>query len=166
MDINRLTQKSQEALHEAQNIAVRHGHVEVDSEHLLLALCQQPEGLIPRLLDKLGRPADVVTAEVERRLNARPSVSGPGAEPGKIFISQRLNSVLADAETQAKRLKDEYVSVEHLILAMLSDNSPANTSGQLLRELGITRDRFLAALTEVRGHQRVQSNNPDRKSVV
>src|SRR5690606_31162524 len=109
MDPNRLTQKSQEAVHDAQAIAVKRGHQQVDGLHLLLALCQQENGLVPRLLDKLNRPADVVIAEVERQLDRRPSVSGPGGEPGRIYVTQEFNQLFVDAETHAKRLKDEYI---------------------------------------------------------
>ena len=160
MDPNRLTQKCQEALHEAQNLAVERGHQGIDCEHLLLALCCQEQGLVPRLLDKLGRPADVVTAELERQLQQRPAVSGGGTEPGKILITPQLEQVLVDAEKQAKRLKDEYVSVEHLVLAVLAQGA-ATAAGRILKELGVTADTFLAALTEVRGNQRVQSANPE-----
>ncbi len=161
MDTNRLTQKSQEALREANAVALRFGHVEIDDLHLLLALAQQPEGLVPRLLQKLNRPAEVVVAEVERQLQKRPSIKGPGApgaEVGKVYVTQQLNHLLVEADKEAKRLKDEYVSVEHLVLAMLASNAPA---GKLLKDLGVSRDAFLKALTEVRGNQRVQSDNPE-----
>ncbi|MCE9589674.1 MAG: ATP-dependent chaperone ClpB [Planctomycetes bacterium] len=158
MDPNKLTQKCQEALQDAQNEAVRRGHQAVDVEHVLLALCRQADGLIPRLLQKLNRPADVVAGEVGRELDRRPSVSG-GTEPGKIYLTPQLNQVLVDAEDQAKRLKDEYVSVEHLVLAMLQQS--ATPAGKILKTLGVTRDTFLNALTQVRGNQRVQSANPE-----
>ena len=160
MDPNLLTQKCQEALHEAQAEAVRRGHQAVDTEHLLLALCQQDGGLIPRLLERLERPADVVMAELERELNKRPSVSGPGIEPGKVFLTQPLNEVLVAAEAQAKQLKDEYVSVEHLVLAMLKKGDQT-AAGKILTTLGILRDDFLHAMNDVRGNQRVQSANPE-----
>ena len=159
MDINKLTQKSQEALQAAQSIGVQRGHQEVDGEHLLLALIQQEGGLVPRLFEKLSRPVDVIAAELERNLNKRPSVSHGGAQPGQVAISQQTQRILVNAEKQAARLKDEYVSVEHLILAMLEDST--STAGNILRTLGISRDAFLKALTEVRGSQRVQSANPE-----
>ena len=107
MDINRLTQKSQDALQEAQALATRMGHVEVDGEHLLLALVDQPQGLVPRLLDQAGADTEELRADLERELNRRPKVSGPGAVPGQVSITARLAKVLEAAEREAKRLKDE-----------------------------------------------------------
>lgn len=160
MDPNRLTQKSQEALKEAQNKAVQLAHHDVDGEHLLWALCRQEDGLVGRLLEKMNRPADVLVAELERELDRRPSVSGPGSEPGTVYVTDRLNQVLVNAEQQAKRLKDEYVSVEHLFLALVEEGQ-STAAGKILNGLGITRDAFLDALTKVRGSQRVQSANPE-----
>ena len=160
MDFNQFTQKTQEAMQAAQNIAVTRGHQAVDTEHLLYALCEQDGGLVPRLLEKLGRPADVVVGELGRELDKRPHVAGPGVEPGKVYLTQPLNEVLVNAEQQAKRLKDQYVSVEHLLLAILDkpDKTPA---GRILKGLGVTRDALLSAMTQVRGNQRVQSANPE-----
>jgi len=160
MDINRLTQKSQEALQDAQTKALRFGHAEIDVEHLLLALLEQPEGLVPRLFRKMDIPVEAVKEKVEGELEKRPRVSGPATEPDKVYITQRLNKLLVSAEDHAKRLKDEYVSVEHLILAMIEEGAGA-PAGRILKEFNITRDRFLQALTDVRGHQRVQSANPE-----
>ncbi len=166
MDINRLTQKSQEALQAAQTKALRFGHQEADTEHLLLALLEQPEGLVPRLLARMDVPAASLTAELERELSRRPSVTGPGVEAGKIYVSNRLQQVFLRAEDEAKRLKDEYVSVEHLVLAMIEEGSAtaasaASPAGRALATFGVTRDRFLAALTAVRGNQRVTSAMPE-----
>lgn len=160
MDMNRLTQKSQEALAQAQSIAIGYGQTEVDGEHLLLALLRQPDGLIPRLVERMEIPLDSLTASVEREIARRPRVSGPGLDPNRIAISVRLGQVLAAAEERARRLKDEYVSVEHLFLAILEEggNTPG---GRLLRQAGITGDRFLEALTAVRGHTRVTSATPE-----
>ena len=160
MDPNRMTQKTQEALNEAQNLAVRYGHQEVDGEHLLLALLDQPEGLVPRLFNKMDVPVENLRAEVEAGIQNRPSVSGPGMEAGKIYVTQRLNRVLIHADEEAKRLKDEYVSVEHLALALI-DEGAATQSGRIITNFNISRDRFLQALTEVRGHQRVTSATPE-----
>jgi ATP-dependent Clp protease ATP-binding subunit ClpB len=160
MDINKLTQKSQEALQSAQTKALRFGHQEVDVEHLLLALLEQPEGLVPRLLTRMDVPSSQLVTEVERELSRRPSVSGPGAEAGKVYVTQRLQKLFVTAEDEAKRLKDEYVSVEHLVLAMLDEGS-GTVAGRILAQFGVTRDRFLSALTAVRGNQRVTSAMPE-----
>jgi ATP-dependent Clp protease ATP-binding subunit ClpB len=160
MDLNRLTQKCQEALHDAQNRAVRCGHQEVDVEHLLAALLGQPEGLLPRLLNKMDIVPEALLAEVERDLECRPQVGGPGVEPGKVYLTRRLNEVLVRAEDEARRLKDEYVSVEHLVLAMLDEGAAAPAAGAL-KKFGITRDAFLKTLSAVRGSQRITSASPE-----
>ncbi|HEX2223108.1 MAG TPA: ATP-dependent chaperone ClpB [Thermoanaerobaculia bacterium] len=160
MDINRLTQKSQEALQAAQTKALRYGHQEVDGEHLFLALLEQPEGLVPRLLTRMDVAQDALKADLERELSRRPRVSGPGAEAGKIYVTQRLQQLFLRAEDEAKRLKDEYVSVEHLLLALIEEG-PTAPSGRLLGQFNTTRDRFLSALTAVRGNQRVTSAMPE-----
>ncbi len=159
MDMNRLTQKSQDALSLAQNKAVTFGHQEVDCDHLLLGLVEQEDGLIGRLCHKMSVPAETLALAAERQLQARPSVSGPGFEAGKIMISQALSRVLVEAEKHAKRMKDEYVSVEHLMLGLLAlQNTPTVA---LLASFEINHDSFLHALQEVRGNQRVQSANPE-----
>jgi ATP-dependent Clp protease ATP-binding subunit ClpB len=160
MDPNKLTQKSQEALHDAQTKALRYGHQEVDGEHLLLALLEQPEGLVPRLFNKMDVPVENLKAEVEGELRKRPSVSGAGTEAGKIYVTQRLNRILIKAQEEAQRLKDDYVSVEHLALAMIEEGA-ATAASQIFKNFNITRDHFLQALTEVRGHQRVTSATPE-----
>jgi ATP-dependent Clp protease ATP-binding subunit ClpB len=160
MDPNRLTQKSQEALHDAQTKALRFGHTEVDVEHLLLALLDQPDGLVPRLLMRAGADYDALHNGLELHLEGRPRVSGPGAAPGQVYVSRALNQVLDEAEQEAQRLKDEYVSVEHILLAIVA-TSTGTVAGRLLRENGITRERFLEVLTQVRGAQRVTSANPE-----
>ncbi|MFG2828267.1 ATP-dependent chaperone ClpB [Streptomyces sp. NPDC048434] len=160
MDMNRLTQKSQEALQEAQTIAGRMDQTEVDGEHLLLALLDQPEGLVPRLFDQAGADTDALRAAVMSELSRRPKVTGPGATPGQVYVTQRLAKLLDSAEQEAKRLKDEYVSVEHLVLALIDEGSKT-AAGRLLKEHGITKDSFLSALTRVRGNQRVTSATPE-----
>ncbi len=160
MDPNRLTQKCQEALAEAQKLAVRHGHQQVDGEHLLAALAEQPEGLLPRLLAKMDVPSDDLRRELRDELERLPRVGGPGAEPGKVYVTQRLNELLVRAEDEAKRLKDEYVSVEHLVLALVAEGD-RTAAGRLLAKHGVTHDAFLAALSDVRGSQRVQSATPE-----
>ena len=160
MDFNRLTQKSQEAFAEAQNKAVTCGHVEVDGEHLLWALLEQQDGLVPRLLTRMDVRPEMIKQEVEAELDRRPHVSGPGAEPGKIYVSQRLSRILVAGENEAKRLKDEYVSVEHLFMALLGEGDKF-PSGWILKKAGIDREKFLKTLTDVRGNQRVTSANPE-----
>ena len=160
MDFNKLTQKSQEAFAEAQNKAVTQGHVEVDGEHLLWALLDQADGLVTRVLQRMDLRPESLKKAVEEDLERRPHVSGPGAEPGKIYVSQRLNRILVAAEQEAKRLKDEYVSAEHLFMALLAEGDKT-PSGKLLKQAGIDREKFLTALTAVRGNQRVTSSNPE-----
>jgi len=160
MDLNRLTQKSQEALSEAQNLAISYGHQEVDGEHLLLALLQQEGGLIPRLLDRMDVPGANLREAVEKELAKRPRISGGSTEQGKMYVTQRLQKLFVQAEAQAKRLKDEYISVEHLFAALLEEGDTTR-GGKILRSFGIDEARFLKVLHEVRGRVRVQSDNPE-----
>jgi ATP-dependent Clp protease ATP-binding subunit ClpB len=160
MDMSRLTQKSQEALQLAQSAAQRLGHTETDGEHLLLALLEQPEGLVPRLLEQTGADVAALRADVESELARRPKVTGPGITPGQITVTRRLAGVLEAAEREAKRLKDSYVSVEHLVLA-LAEEGTSSAAGKLLAKHGITRESFLASLTKIRGNQRVTSATPE-----
>jgi len=160
MDLNRLTQKSQEALHDAQTKALRFGHTEVDGEHLLLALLDQGEGLVGPLLARAGADPDRVREDLEAELRRRPRVSGPGAAPGQVFVTQRLSRLIEAATREAHRLKDEYVSVEHLVVVLLDEGS-SSAAGRLLQQQGLTRNGFLSALTEIRGHQRVTSATPE-----
>ncbi|MEU9746603.1 ATP-dependent chaperone ClpB [Streptomyces niveus] len=160
MDMNRLTQKSQEALQEAQSVAVRMGQTEVDGEHLLLALLDQRDGLTTRLLADAGADPAALRDAVEADLAKRARTTGPGAAPGQVMVTQRLARLLDTAEQEAKRLKDEYVSTEHLVLALVDEGS-TTAAGRRLGEQGVGKDSFLAALTAVRGNQRVTSANPE-----
>jgi ATP-dependent Clp protease ATP-binding subunit ClpB len=160
MDPSHLTQKSAEALHDAQTKALRFGHTEVDGEHLLLALLDQGDGIVPSLLAQAGADPDRLRSGLEAELGRRPRVSGPGVSPGQISVTQRLSRLLDGAQQEADRLKDEYVSVEHLLLALL-DEGPQTASGRLLGDQGVTRDGFLQALTKIRGNQRVTSAMPE-----
>src|SRR4051794_27733804 len=159
MDPTKLTESTRAALEDAQTRALRDGHTEVELEDLLLALLDQPEGLVAPLLARAGADPRAVAAALEERVAARPRVSGPGAAPGQVFVSRALSDVLDRAEREAQRLKDEYVSVEHVVLAVLDGTESA--AARALAEQGITRERFLAVLTEVRGSQRVTSANPE-----
>ncbi|HMJ02037.1 MAG TPA: ATP-dependent chaperone ClpB, partial [Conexibacter sp.] len=157
MDPNKLTQKSQEALHDAQTKALRFGHTEVDADHLLLALLDQADGLVPRLLERAEVEAGAVRAEIERQLERRPRVSGSGAS-GDVRVTRALAGVLEGGEREAEQMKDDYVSVEHLVLALLGTETAA---ARVLKDHGLTRERLLEVLTEVRGAQRVTSAMPE-----
>ncbi len=160
MNLNQFTQKVQEALADAQNVAIEHKHQQIDAEHLLMALLRTPEGLLPRFLQKMEIPVDPFMRELEGCLQKLPQVSGPGAQPGSIYVTPRLNQTLMRAQEEAKRLKDEYVSVEHVLLALLEE-APQTHLGQLFAKFGLARDRFLKALTEIRGKQRITSATPE-----
>jgi ATP-dependent Clp protease ATP-binding subunit ClpB len=159
MDLNRFTEKSQDALRSAQALATRRNHQGVDVEHLLAALLEEREGLAAALLAAAGIAPSAVRERIEQELDRIPHVSGPGVEAQQVYITQRLARLLTQAEDEAKGLKDEYVSIEHLLLAILEDER--GTAGRLLRSLGLTRERLMAALQKVRGHQRVTSPNPE-----
>ncbi len=160
MDLNKFTIKSQEALQAAQSKAINFGHQEVDGEHLLLALLEQSDGLVPRLLKRMEISAQAVQQRLEQELAKKPRVAGPGVEPGKVYVTQRLNRLLVKAQEEAQKLKDEYVSVEHLFLALIDEGS-GTPAGKVLQQFNITRDVFLKTLLSVRGHQRVTSAEPE-----
>jgi ATP-dependent Clp protease ATP-binding subunit ClpB len=153
MDINRFTEKAQEALQDAQRLAARSGQQHVDVEHLLAALLDQEPGLVSSILRKANVNLDGLKRRVQQELERLPRVSGGGES-----ISSQLNRLLMQAEDEAKHFKDEYVSVEHLLLALLADTG---TTGRLLKEFGVSRARLMTALQEVRGNQRVTSQNPE-----
>ena len=158
MDFNRLTERSQEAIRQAQTLAVEHGNQQVDVEHLLLAMLEQEGGLAPSILLRANVPLDTLHARLVQEIEKLPKVSGGGTRADQVYITDRLSRLLNTAEQQAKRLKDEYVSIEHLLLAIAEDGGAA---GKLLRDLGVTRDRLMKALVEVRGNQRVTTQNPE-----
>ncbi|AMD92950.1 ATP-dependent chaperone ClpB [Desulfomicrobium orale] len=160
MDLNKFTQKSQEAVAEAQQEAVRLGHQQVDTDHLFRALVGQEDGLVPRLLERAGYDPKAVASALDAELGRMPRVSGPGVQPGQIYVTQRMNETLLAAFDLAKKMQDEYVSVEHLLLAVL-DKPGSGPAAAVLRQFGLTRDRILAVLAEVRGNQRVTSANPE-----
>jgi len=141
MDLSKFTEKSQAALMEAQNIATRNQHQAVDVEHLLLALLEQEGGLIPRLFERARVNPELIKAKVEEELARLPRVSGTDVTRQGIYITQRLNRLLVTARDHARRMKDEYVSVEHLVLAMFDE--PAGTGiGKIFKNLGLTREDF------------------------
>jgi ATP-dependent Clp protease ATP-binding subunit ClpB len=160
IDINRTTRKVQEALQTAQAHALRAGHAEIDGEHLLLALCEQSDGLAPRLLQKMEVDLAQLVSGLRLELDSRPSVSGPGAQSGQVYANRRLSKLLLRAEEEAKQLKDDYVSVEHLLLAVAAEGD-RTVAGQLFVKHGVDRNKLLEALSQVRGSQRVISNDPE-----
>lgn len=160
MDINRMTEKAQAALLGARNLATRNGNPEVDVEHLLLSLLEQQGGLIPSLLEKAGVSAEVVHKNTAREVEKLPKVSGGSASMDQVYITARLKKLFIAAEDEAKRMKDDYVSVEHFLMAMV-DEGKNGVTGRNFKELGLTRDRLMKALQEVRGNQRVTSQHPE-----
>ena len=160
IDLERTTRRVQEALQSAQATALRFGHADIDGEHLLLALFEQQDGLANRLLQKLAVAPETLLAELRRELEARPRVSGPGADSGQLYASRRLGQLLVQASDEAKRLKDEYVSVEHVLLAAVAEGE-RTAAGRLLRKQGVSREKLLQALAEIRGKQRVVSEDPE-----
>jgi ATP-dependent Clp protease ATP-binding subunit ClpB len=158
MDINRFTERAREALAAAQSEAVRHGHQQLDTEHLLLALLKQDGGLATSILNKMEIGPAAVRSRLEQELDRLPKVSGPGGTHDQIYVTPRLNTLLTKAEDEAARLKDEFVSVEHLLLVMTESDGAV---GRLFKEFGITRERLMPALREIRGNQRVTSQNPE-----
>ena len=154
MNIQKFTQKSMEAMQNTEKIAVEHGNQEYQPEHLLLALLQLDDSLILKLIRKMGITAEAFSDEVERAIGRLPKVQG-----GQPYVSQDLNKILTMAEDEAKRMGDSYVSVEHIFLTMLK--YPNKCLKELFRTYGITRDKFLKVLSEVRGNQRVTTDNPE-----
>ncbi|MCD8230675.1 MAG: ATP-dependent chaperone ClpB [Clostridiales bacterium] len=154
MNIQKFTQKSMEAVQDCEKLAYEYGNQEIEQEHLLVALLRQQDGLILKLIEKMEINKEHFCDNAERHLAKRVKVSG-----GQVYIGQMLNKVLISAEDEAKQMGDEYVSVEHLFLSMLRYPNPAMK--EIFKEYGITRERFLQALSTVRGNQRVTSDNPE-----
>jgi ATP-dependent Clp protease ATP-binding subunit ClpB len=151
MDMNKLTEKSQEALASAQSHAVERGHSDVDAEHLTMALLDQPDGLAPRLLEQANVDPALLRGEMATHLGRRPRVTGPGASPDQVHVTHRLGRVLEKAFQEAQRLRDDYVSVEHLLMALVDEGVIT----------GVPREKFAEAITAMRGNQRVTSSNPE-----
>ena len=154
MNISKFTQKSIEAVNSLEKLAYEYGNQEIEQEHLLYALLKQEDSLILKMIEKMEIDKTYFTEAVESALEKRTKVSG-----GQVYIGQYLNKVLVQAEDEAKAMGDEYVSVEHLFLSMIKNPSPEIK--KLFQEFGITRERFLQALSTVRGNQRVTTDNPE-----
>ncbi len=160
MDLNKLTENAQKAVASAQAEAAKQGHQAVEVEHLLHALATQEDGLIPRLLEKLGAQPARFAERLESEIARLPKVSGPGTSPGGVYVTPRFQSLLGRAAEAAEKLKDEYISVEHLLLAALGEESHTGAA-KVLKEFQITKDKLLSTLQTVRGGQRVTSANPE-----
>ena len=159
MNIEQMTQKTREALQAAQRIAVEYSNNAVEQEHLLAALAQQQDGLIPQLLQTLGIDANAFAQTALQKVEALPRVTGSGRDPEKIYISNDLDRALNAAEQQAKQMKDEYISVEHVFLGILQ--RPGKAASEIFKTFGITTEKFMKQLSTVRGNQRVTSDNPE-----
>ena len=159
MNTNQFTQKTMEALQAAQRIAVEYANNAVEQEHLLAALAQQQDGLIPQLLTTMGADPNAFAQAAMQKVEELPRVTGSGREPDKIYIGTDLDRALNAAETQAKQMKDEYVSVEHVFLGILQ--RPGKAAAELFKMFGITTEKFMQQLSAVRGNQRVTSDNPE-----
>ena len=159
MNIEQMTQKTREALQAAQRIAVEYSNNAVEQEHLLAALAQQQDGLIPQLLQTLGIDANAFAQAALQKVEALPRVTGSGRDPEKIYISNDLDRAFNAAEQQAKQMKDEYISVEHVFLGVLQ--RPGKAASEIFKTFGITTEKFMKQLSTVRGNQRVTSDNPE-----
>ncbi len=159
MNQDKYTVKSMEAIREAQEIVIRNQNMQIDQQHLLYALLNQEGGLIPQLMKKLHIDAARMKTACDREIQRIPKVTGPGREADKVYISQSVDAVFAEAEQQAETMKDEFVSVEHIMLAMI--NKPNAAVKSIFNEFGLTRENFLAELQKVRGNARVTSENPE-----
>ena len=159
MNMNQLTQKTIEALQNAQRIAVEYSNQAVEQEHLLAALARQQDGLIPQLLTKLGADPNAFAQAALQKVEALPRVTGSGRDPDKVYISGDLDRALNAAEEQATQMKDEYISVEHVFIGML--RRPGKAAGELFQTFHITLEAFMKQLSAVRGNQRVTSDNPE-----
>ncbi|WP_272700524.1 ATP-dependent chaperone ClpB [Desulfovibrio sp. Fe33] len=160
MDINTFTRKTQEAVSEAQNLAIRSGNQQIDCEHLMHALVAQENGLAGQILRKLGVAPDAYLGAVDAEIARMPSVSGPGARPDQIMVTPRMQKALVAADDMRKRMKDEYVSVEHVFVVLMDEPSSTGV-GKVNKQFGLDKNKVLTALEEVRGKQRVTSDNPE-----
>jgi len=154
MDMNRMTLRVQEALQSASALAMGRHHQGIDVDHVLMALLEQSDGASAPILEQAGVSITAVKAETERQLANIPRVQGPGVAPGQVHLTQRMAALLDLAEKEKHFLKDEYLSVEHLLLAMVAQGGVLNT-------LGVTREKLLGGLQKIRGHQRVTSQDPE-----
>src|ERR1700675_4046041 len=158
MDFNRFTEKLQEAVRAAQSLASSLGNQQVDTEHLMLALLEQQGGLAPSILNKADVKVDSLRTRFQQEVDWLPKVAGASGGPDQVYVTTRLTKLLTQAEGEAKRLKGETTSIEHVLLGATDDSGPTS---KIFREFGVTRERLMRALQDVRGSQRVTSQNPE-----
>ena len=156
MDINRLTQKAQQAVYDAQNLAIKHNHQTLEGEHLHLAMIVQNDGLIPKLLAKMNVPFDFYFKDLNDEIGKMPKMFGATSS---VYASRRFEEIFVKAEDEAKKFKDEYISLEHLYLAILDEGS--SVSSKIFKKYGITKDKFLKELSVIRSNQRITNQNPE-----
>ncbi|MBF0544273.1 MAG: ATP-dependent chaperone ClpB [Candidatus Riflebacteria bacterium] len=161
MNLEKMTIKTQEALQLAQTIALKNGNTEIDPEHVLSALFEESDGFLPRLFNKMNVPLEDFKDRLADEIRKKPRVAGPGVAPGEVMVSRNFSHLLIRAEEEMKNLKDEYLSIEHLVIAMI-DDTKSPILGRVFSQFKINRDRFLGALLEVRGNQRIVSPNPEQ----
>ncbi len=159
MNLQRFTQKSIEAIKAAQDLTVENGNQQVRQEHLLTALLRQQDGLISEMIRKMGASPENLINDLEQEINQLPKVSGSGIDPERIYITREVDAALTEAEQQANQMRDDYVSVEHIMLGVLT--KPQENIKKLLSDSGITVNSFLSALKDIRGNQRVTTDNPE-----
>ncbi|MCJ7704280.1 MAG: ATP-dependent Clp protease ATP-binding subunit, partial [Desulfobacterales bacterium] len=159
MNIDKLTLKAQEALQSAKGVAEQRSHQQIDVEHLLYALLMQKEGIVIPIIQKLGANPNLIASQLEVELNRIPKVTGAGV--GQVYLSSRLNEILNAAWKEAERLTDEYISTEHLLIAIADERG--GTTSQILQRNGVTKDAIFKVLQEIRGSHRVTDQNPEEK---
>ena len=160
MNIQKFTEKLQSAIMDAQSIASNRGQQQIDGEHLLAALLDQQDGLAPLLFEQSGIAVKTFRRALDEEIDKMPRVSGAPAATGQLYVSPRLNKLLATAETVAKKMKDDYVSVEHILMTFI-DEGDATPAGKLLKQFGMTQERLMKAMTNIRGNSRVDNPNPE-----
>lgn len=159
MDVNKMTERLQTGLMEAQTLAIKHNHQEIDEPHLFLALLEQEDSLIAAILQNVGIPSEKIKVSLLAALQKKPQVSGSGAEQGKLYITAKLQKLLVNAEEIAKNFSDEYISVEHILLAAVRAND--SEMNKMIHTFGHTAEEVLSAIKAIRGNQRVTSQNPE-----
>ena len=159
MNAEKLTQKSIEAIKKAQSLAAENGNNSVEEEHLLYALVTQQDGLVSELIKKLGGSSENIASALDAEISKFPKVSGSGYDPGRIYVSSELDAALSEAEKEAEKMKDEYISVEHIFLGLI--DRPSISVGRILNSNGISKSAVLTALKTIRGNQKVKSDNPE-----